>query len=364
MINDLNALMDVSDRNLGKRSELLASLAEGDLTARLDGQYHGVFAHMRDDANTTVTQLAGIVGRIQQAASAITGSASEIAAGNNDLSQRTGQQAANLEETAASMEERTSTVKQHAESARQANQLAIGAASVASQRGHVVSQVVDTMSGIQTSSKKIAEIISVIDGIAFQSNILALNAAVEAARAGEQGRGFAVVASEERTLAQRSASAAKEIKHLIDDSGGKVAQGSALVDQAGKTMAGIVSSVQRVTDIMGAISTASQEQSSGIEQVNLTVTQMDEATQQNAALVEEATAAARAMEEQASQLTEAVAVFKLSHAVRPVLATATAKTSGAYSVHRQARACQRQARGDTAAPPASKPSGTAGNDSQ
>ncbi len=181
---------------------------------------------------------------------------------------------------------------------------------------------------------------------------LALNAAVEAARAGEQGRGFAVVASEERTLAQRSASAAKEIKHLIDDSGGKVAQGSALVDQAGKTMAGIVSSVQRVTDIMGAISTASQEQSSGIEQVNLTVTQMDEATQQNAALVEEATAAARAMEEQASQLTEAVAVFKLSHAVRPVLATATAKkTSGAYSVHRQARACQRQARGDTAAPP-------------
>ncbi len=223
MINDLNALMDVSDRNLGKLSELLASLAEGDLTARLDGQYHGVFAHMRDDANTTVTQqLAGIVGRIQQAASAITGSASEIAAGNNDLSQRTGQQAANLEETAASMEERTSTVKQHAESARQANQLAIGAASVASQGGHVVSQVVETMSGIQTSSKKIAEIISVIDSIAFQTDILALNAAVEAARAGEQGRGFAVVASEVRTLAQRSASAAKEIKHFIDDSVGKV----------------------------------------------------------------------------------------------------------------------------------------------
>ncbi|MDO0846736.1 methyl-accepting chemotaxis protein [Xanthomonas campestris pv. campestris] len=312
MINDLNAMMDVSDRNLGKLSELLAALAEGDLTARMEGDFHGVFARMRDDANTTALQLSGIVGRIQQAAQSITGSASEIAAGNNDLSQRTEQQAANLEETAASMEELTSTVKQNAESARQANQLAIGAAGVASQGGHVVSQVVDTMSGIQTSSKKIAEIISVIDGIAFQTNILALNAAVEAARAGEQGRGFAVVASEVRTLAQRSAGAAKEIKHLIDDSVGKVTQGAALVDQAGKTMADIVSSVQRVTDIMGEISAASQEQSAGIEQVNQTVTQMDEATQQNAALVEEATAAARSMEDQAQQLTEAVALFRLS----------------------------------------------------
>ncbi|WP_161961436.1 methyl-accepting chemotaxis protein [Xanthomonas arboricola] len=314
MINDLNAMMEVSDRNLGKLSELLAALAEGDLTARMDGQFHGVFARMRDDANTTATQLAGIVGRIQQAAGAITGSAGEIAAGNNDLSQRTEQQAANLEETAASMEELTATVKQNAEHARQANQLAIGAASVASQGGQVVSQVVDTMSGIQTSSRKIAEIISVIDGIAFQTNILALNAAVEAARAGEQGRGFAVVASEVRTLAQRSAGAAKEIKHLIDDSVGKVAQGSALVDQAGKTMADIVSSVQRVTDIMSEISAASQEQSAGIEQVNLTVTQMDESTQQNAALVEEATAAANAMQQQAQQLDEAVSSFRVSAA--------------------------------------------------
>ncbi|WP_241240072.1 methyl-accepting chemotaxis protein, partial [Xanthomonas euvesicatoria] len=220
-------------------------------------------------------------------------------------------QAANLEETAASMEELTSTVKQNAEGARQANQLAIGAASVASQGGEVVGKVVDTMAGIQASSKKIADIISVIDGIAFQTNILALNAAVEAARAGEQGRGFAVVASEVRTLAQRSSAAAKEIKDLIGDSVQRVTDGSQLVDQAGRTMAEIVSSVQRVTDIMGEISAASQEQSAGIEQVNLTVTQMDEATQQNAALVEEATAAARAMEEQAQQLTEAVAVFKV-----------------------------------------------------
>ncbi|CAG2089401.1 MCP four helix bundle domain-containing protein [Xanthomonas euroxanthea] len=312
MVADLNSMMEVSDRNLGKLSQLLGAVAEGDLTARMDGQFHGVFARLRDDANATTQRLTDIVGRIKHSTLAINTAAGEIAAGNNDLSQRTEQQAANLEETAASMEELTSTVKQNAEHARQANQLAIGAADVASHGGAVVSQVVDTMSGIQTSSRKIAEIISVIDGIAFQTNILALNAAVEAARAGEQGRGFAVVASEVRTLAQRSAGAAKEIKSLIDDSVSKVAEGSALVNQAGSTMSEIVSSVQRVTDIMSEISAASQEQSAGIEQVNQTVTQMDEATQQNAALVEEATAAARSMEEQAQQLTEAVALFRLS----------------------------------------------------
>jgi len=310
MVDDLNTMMAVSDSNLGKLSELLRAIAQGDLTARMDGQFHGVFAQMRDDANASTAQLTEIVGRIKQSTAAINSAAGEIAAGNSDLSRRTEQQAANLEETAASMEELTSTVRQNAEHARQANQLAIGAASVASQGGEVVGQVVTTMDDIEKSSKKIAEIISVIDGIAFQTNILALNAAVEAARAGEQGRGFAVVASEVRTLAQRSANAAKEIKGLIDDSVSRVVDGSALVHKAGATMGEIVASVQRVTDIMAEITSASQEQSAGIEQVNQTVNQMDEATQQNAALVEEATAAARSMEEQAGQLAEAVATFK------------------------------------------------------
>jgi len=314
LANQINGLLDANASSIEQISQLLAALSRGDLTARMHGDYQGVFAQMRDDANATAEQLSGIVTRIKQSSRAISSAAGEIASGNSDLSRRTEQQAANLEETAASMEELTSTVRQNAEHARQANQLAIGAAGVASQGGEVVGQVVTTMSAIQTSSKKIAEIISVIDGIAFQTNILALNAAVEAARAGEQGRGFAVVASEVRTLAQRSAAAAKEIKGLIDDSVGKVADGSALVHKAGATMGEIVASVQRVTDIMSEISAASQEQSAGIEQVNQTVVQMDETTQQNAALVEEATAAARAMEEQAGQLSEAVSVFTLDEA--------------------------------------------------
>ncbi|WP_099527824.1 methyl-accepting chemotaxis protein [Stenotrophomonas maltophilia] len=318
MVAGLNRLMQTTDENLVQVSTLLQAISRGDLTVRMQGDFHGVFARMRDDCNATVDQLKQIVGRIQSSASSINLAAGEIASGNNDLSRRTEQQAANLEETAASMEELTSTVKQNAEHARQANQLAIGAHGVASQGGEVVGQVVTTMSAIEASSKKIAEIISVIDGIAFQTSILALNAAVEAARAGEQGRGFAVVASEVRTLAQRSAGAAKEIKGLIEDSVGKVADGSALVRQAGTTMGEIVASVQRVTDIMADISAASQEQSSGIEQVNQAVVQMDETTQQNAALVEEASAAARSMEEQANLLAEAVSVFRTGAAAAAV----------------------------------------------
>ncbi len=317
MVDSLNQLMSTADANLQSLSNVLQAIAAGDLTSRMQGDFHGVFARMRDDANATVTQLADIVGRIQRSTDAINDAASEIASGNQDLSQRTEQQAANLEETAASMEELTSTVRNNAEHARRANQLVVGAAAVASQGGEVVGQVVGTMAGIQAASRKIADIIGVIDGIAFQTNILALNAAVEAARAGEQGRGFAVVASEVRTLAQRSAAAAKEIKHLIDDSVSRVEHGSQLVGQAGRTMQDIVDSVRNVTTIMHEISEASLQQSQGIEQVGQTVSQMDQATQQNAALVEEATAAARAMEEQAQQLRDAVSVFQLQAAATP-----------------------------------------------
>jgi len=256
-------------------------------------------------------RLAEIVGQVRAGTDTIATASSQIASGNLDLSTRTEQQASSLEETASAMEELTSTVKQNADNARQANQLAVSASEVAIAGGNVVSQVVETMGSINASSKKIVDIISVIDGIAFQTNILALNAAVEAARAGEQGRGFAVVATEVRNLAQRSASAAKEIKSLIDSSVTQVDIGSKLVAQAGSTMEDVVNSVKRVTDIVGEITSASQEQSDGIEQINLAITQMDEVTQQNAALVEEGAAAAQSLQEQASKLSKVVSIFKL-----------------------------------------------------
>ena len=312
MVVNLNALLSVSDSSLNQISALLRAIAAGDLTARMDGNYEGVFAIMRDDANSTVGTLTEIIGSLKQAAMSINTAAGEIASGNADLSTRTEQQAANLEETAASMEELTSTVRQNAQHARQANQLASDAAGVAETGGRVVGEVVATMQQIQQSSHRIADIISVIDGIAFQTNILALNAAVEAARAGEQGRGFAVVASEVRSLAQRSAEAAKEIKTLIDDSVTKVRVGADLVNQAGNTMGEIVTSVRQVNTIMSEISAASQEQTASIEQVSQTVIHMDQTTQQNAALVEETTAAARAMADQSGQLTQAVSIFRLA----------------------------------------------------
>ena len=299
-------------RPLRQALALAETVAAGDLT-------HTVTTSAKDETGALLTalgnmnnNLVSIVSQVRSGTDSIATASSEIAAGNLDLSSRTEQQAGSLEETASSMEELTGTVKQNADNARQANQLAITAAGIASRGGAVVAEVVATMGSINASSRKIVDIISVIDGIAFQTNILALNAAVEAARAGEQGRGFAVVASEVRNLAQRSSQAAKEIKGLIDDSVSKVDIGAKLVDQAGATMDEVVASVKRVTDIIGEISSASTEQTHGIEQVNQAIVQMDQVTQQNAALVEEAAAAAGSLQDQAHGLAQVVSVFKLN----------------------------------------------------
>jgi methyl-accepting chemotaxis protein len=304
-------------RPMARALEVANTVAAGDLTSRIEVTSRDETGMLLQALRTMNGNLVRTVGTVRTSTDAIGTAASEVAAGNLDLSARTEQQASALEETASSMEELTATVKQNADNARQANTLAEAASQVAGRGGRVIGDVVGTMEQINASAGKIADIIGVIDGIAFQTNILALNAAVEAARAGEQGRGFAVVASEVRNLAQRSAAAAKEIKSLIGDSTQAVTAGSKLVGEAGATMAEIVESVRRVTDIMSEITSASMEQTAGIEQINGAISQMDQVTQQNAALVEEAAAASASMQEQAANLAEAVSIFKLDTAQRP-----------------------------------------------
>jgi methyl-accepting chemotaxis protein len=307
----INQLMETSSTGLNEVVRVLDALSSGDLTEKIINDYSGTFGQLKDDANTTVEKLKEIVYQIKDATDSINSEAKEIASGNNNLSHRTEQQAASLEETAASMEQLTSTVQHNAENAKQANQLAVEASDIAGKGVEVVGQVVRTMDEINESSRRIGDIISVIDDIAFQTNILALNAAVEAARAGDQGRGFAVVAVEVRNLAQRAAAAAGEIKHLIEDSVIKVSGGTKLVTQAGQTMAEIVNSIHGVTVMMSEISAASAEQTAGIQQVNMAIGQMDDVTQQNAALVEHAAAAAESLEDQAQILATTVAQFKV-----------------------------------------------------
>ncbi|MFW5451295.1 MAG: methyl-accepting chemotaxis protein [Methylophagaceae bacterium] len=310
--NGINSVMDAMLPPVQETIRVSQALSEGDLTDNLQGNYSGMFAELADALNSTVNKLAETVEEINEASSAIGTGASEISEGNVDLSQRTEQQASSLEETASSMEELTSTVRQNSDNARQANQLAAGAREQAEKGGSVIKEAIEAMAAISTSSKKVTDIIGVIDEIAFQTNLLALNAAVEAARAGEQGRGFAVVASEVRNLAQRSASAAKEIKELINDSGERVKEGSALVDESGRTLEDIVTGAKKVGDIISEIAAAGAEQTQGIEQVNKTVTQMDEMTQQNAALVEQAAAASESLDDQGKNLERLMSFFTTS----------------------------------------------------
>ncbi len=311
MIEGLNRLMDISDGGLAEVSRILAALAAGDLTQRIETAYQGTFGTLRADANGTVERLRELMEQIRHSATAIDQAAREIADGNADLSRRTEEQAASLERTSSTMEEITATVRQNADHAQGASELALASNKVASAGGEMMREVVSTMADIQASSRQIADIVGVIDGIAFQTNILALNAAVEAARAGEQGRGFAVVATEVRTLAQRSAEAARQIRSLISVSVDKIATGGTRVAQAGATISEVVQSVSKVTELVRGISDANREQAAGVEQIGKSVTEMDEVTQQNAALVEQAAAAAESMSEQAGALSRAVETFRL-----------------------------------------------------
>ncbi|MDP2903576.1 MAG: methyl-accepting chemotaxis protein, partial [Methylovulum sp.] len=311
LAQSINRLMDTSHTGLNEVVRVLEALARGDLTEKITNDYSGTFGQLKDDSNATVEKLTDMIGQIIAASDTIHTAAGEIAAGNNSLSHRTEEQAASLEQTAASMEELTTTVQANSQNAKQANLQAVEASDIAAKGVSVMGMVVTTMEDIDQSSHKIGDIISVIDDIAFQTNILALNAAVEAARAGDSGKGFAVVAVEVRNLAQRAAKAAGEIKELIHDSESKVRDGSKLVAQAGQTMKEIVNAIHNVSTIMSEISAASVEQTSGIQQVNQAIGQMDDVTQQNAALVEQSAAAAESMEEQTQQLLNTVGHFKL-----------------------------------------------------
>ena len=325
LVSSFNQLLDAVATPLHEAQGVLAAMASGDLTKQMTGAYQGEFEQMKMSLNTAITQLTHTVSLVRGAVEAVTAGSEEISKGSDDLAKRTSEQAGALEETSASMEEMTSTVKQNADNSKQANQLAIAARDIANKGGAVTTRAVDAMGEINKSSKKIADIITVIDEIAFQTNLLALNAAVEAARAGEHGRGFAVVAAEVRNLAQRSATAAKEIKGLINESIQRVTDGTELVNQSGKTLEEIVGSVKRVTDIIAEISAASQEQASGIDQVNKAIMQMDEGTQQNAALVEETASASQSMKEQAKELLEQMNIFKTSQSAVTMRAKVTAR---------------------------------------
>jgi methyl-accepting chemotaxis protein len=307
----INGLMNRVVTPVNEVNRVVEALSNGDLTASMQGDFYGDFALLRDQLNASMGTLGTLVNQISQSSETINSAASDISEGNSNLNTRTQEQSSALEETASSLEELTATVKQNANNANQANQLAAGARDAAEKGGQVVGEAVSAMSAITDSSKKVADIIGVIEQIAFQTNMLALNAAVEAARAGDQGRGFAVVAAEVRTLAQRSASAAKEIKALIQDSAEKVEQGAKLVNRSGETLTAIVTSVKKVSDIIGEIDAASEQQASGIDQINSAIAQMDKNTQQNAAMVEQATAAAESMTEQSRSLTELVRFFKV-----------------------------------------------------